>query len=128
MVIVLIHWRIKPDQDSIDEFLDFWRTKTVVQDRTGLIGEILSDSLSPRDFSYITWHLDSESFGNNKSFVNVGTWSDGDKFHEQIGQYFNDDKPMLAFEKYRRRRTVLRPRCWRMGDGKLPAHDSAGVL
>lgn len=128
MIIVLIHWRIKPEQEHVDAFLDFWRTKAIVEDRTGLVGEFLSETLAPGDFPYITWHIDPDNLGDHKSFVNVGTWADENAFQKQIGNKFNDDKPMLSFEKYRRRRMVVRPKCWRMGDGRLPIHDSGGVL
>ena len=35
-------------------------------------------------------------------FVNVGTWADCDEFEEQIGKYFNDDRPIKCFELERR--------------------------
>ena len=127
-VIVLIHWRIKPEQEHIDSFLAFWRTKATVENRAGLIGEFLSETLSQTDLPYITWHMDPDQLNDHKSFVNVAAWSDEKAFHEQIGKNFNDDKPMLPFEKYRRLRIVLRPKCWRMGHGKLPVDDSSSVL
>jgi hypothetical protein len=124
----LIHWRIKPEQKHIDDFLEFWRTKSIVENRTGLVGEFLSETLNQKEYPYITWHMDPDSLNDHKSFVNVGTWVDEKAFHEQIGKNFNDDKPMLPFEKYRRLRIVLRPKCWRMGHGKLPVDDSSSVL
>ncbi|MDE2229788.1 MAG: hypothetical protein KGL11_12215 [Alphaproteobacteria bacterium] len=127
MIIVLIHWRIKPEQEHIDAFLEFWRTKATVEDRTGLVGEFLSETMTPKDFPYITWHMDPDTLGDHKSFVNAGIWADEEAFHEQIGKNFNDDKPMLPFEKYRRRRIVLRPNSQRIGMAKLPSVDSAGV-
>ena len=33
MVIVLIHWKIKPEQEMVDKFLHFWRQDAVVEDR-----------------------------------------------------------------------------------------------
>jgi len=128
MIIAMIHWRIKPEDEHVDAFLKFWRTLAIVDDRTELVGEFLSEVLTPKDFPYITWHLDPDSLGDNKSYVNVGTWGDEKAFQEQIGNKFNDDKPMLSFEKYRRRRILLRPKCWRMGDANLPEHDSGGVM
>ena len=93
-----------------------------------MVGEFLNEALVPKDIGYITWHLDPDSLGTFKSFVNVGIWDDEKAFHEQIGQYFNDDMPVKDFEMYRRRRIALRPECWRMGDAKLPVQDSGGVL
>lgn len=60
--------------------------------------------------------------------MNVGTWANRDEFEEQIGRYFNDDKPIAPFELERRVRTVLKPVCWRVGEASLPVHDSGGVL
>ncbi len=127
MIVALIHWRIKPDEASKKKFLNHWNTKNPISDRTGLIAEFLSDSLKIADFPYITWHLDPESFGDFKSYVTVGLWQDSDAFKEQVAAYFNDDKPLLPFEKYRRRRVMFRPVAWRIGGTELPKKDSLGV-
>jgi hypothetical protein len=50
-----------------------------------------------------------------------------DAFKDQVAAYFNDDKPMLAFEKYRRRRVMFNPLDWRIGETALPDRDSPGV-
>ena len=127
LIIVLIHWRIKPEQEHVDAFLDFWRGKCSLEDRSGLVSELLSETLTARDFPYITWDMDIDGLADHRSFINVGTWEDENVFHEQVGKNFNDDKPMLSFEKYRRRRIVLRPQCWRIGHATARFHDSAGV-
>jgi hypothetical protein len=127
MMVALIHWRIKPDTASIDEFLTHWKTHNTIGDRSGLMGEFLSDSLPLADFPYITWHLDPESLGNFKSYVTVGLWRDSDAFKNQVAAYFNDTKPLLSFEKYRRRRVVFKPIAWRIGTTPLPTSDSSGV-
>jgi hypothetical protein len=127
MITALIHWRIKPDDSSNTAFLNHWKTNNTIGDRTGLIVEFLSDSLPIAAFPYITWHLDGESLGDFKSYVTIGLWADANDFKEQIASYFNDDKPMLEFEKYRRRRVVLRPVEWRIGETPLPKDDSQGV-
>ena len=127
MIIALIHWRIQPDEASRDAFLEHWKTNNTITDRTGLIAEFLSDSLPIASFPYITWHLDPESLGNFKSFVTIGLWDDADTFGQQVAAYFNDDRPLLSFEKYRRRRVIFRPISWRMGKTALPTEDSKGV-
>ena len=40
MVIVLIKWMIKPEEDAIKAFLHHWKTEALVQDRRGLVGEL----------------------------------------------------------------------------------------
>ena len=127
MIVALIHWRIKPDAKSRKAFLKHWNTKNPIVDRTGLIAEFLSDSLKIADFPYITWHLDPESLGNFKSLVTIGLWADADTFGKQVAKYFNDENPMLPFEKYRRRRVIFSPVGWRVGETELPTDDSPGV-
>lgn len=127
MFIALIHWRIKPDEESVAAFIEFWNTQNTISDRRGLIGEFLSGTLPMTDFPYISWHLDPESLGNFKSYVTVGLWDDAEKFREQVAKYFNDDNPLLCFEKYRRRRVVFNAVGWRIGKAQLPEADSPGV-
>lgn len=128
MVIVLIKWKIRSEQ--IDDFLKSWKQKSIVQDRRGLIGEFLSEAATEACFPYITWNVSNSGDERQeyKVFVNVGIWADAKSFREQVAKYFNDDKPPEEFEFERRIRTVLTPRCWRMGDALLPKHDSGGVL
>jgi hypothetical protein len=45
----------------------------------------------------------------------------------EVAAYFNDNKPLLPFEKYRRRRVIFRPVGWRIGETSLPEKDSLGV-
>jgi hypothetical protein len=125
MIIVLIHWKIIPNK--VDEFLEFWRKTAVVQDRRGLIGEFLSEAYSTVEYSWITWQL-TGSYGKYHSFINVGLWNNAEDFHEQIGRYFESSSGKREFEYEPRIRTVLGPRCWRVGDSSLPQHDSSGVL
>ena len=125
MIIVVIHWKIKPDR--VDEFLKFWRRKAIVEDRRGLIGEFLSEGHSTAEFGWITWPLTSCE-GEYRSFVNVGYWNSGEEFQSQVGKYFDSSTGKKDFEAEPRLRTALKPKCWRMGDSKLPLHDSGGVL
>ena len=109
VIIALIHWRVKLGEEATAAFLKHWQTRNTIANRRGLIAEFLSDSLSMSQFPYITWHLDSESLGNFKSYVTVGFWNDSDAFRDQVAAYFNDDKPLLDFEQYRRRRVIFKP-------------------
>ena len=128
MIIVLIKWKIENNQEQIDAFQEFWKQEAVVQDRKGLVGEFLSEIGSRERYEYITWNFEKPEGDTYKIFVNVAIWADADAFQEQIGQYFNDKRPLMAFEAERRVRTVLEPACWRMGDASLAVHDSGGVL
>lgn len=128
MFIAVIHWRVKPEQEALEAFRDHWNKRNRINDRTGLIGEFLSEALPSKDYPYITWQLDAESLGNFKSYVTVGLWADAAAFLREVAQYFNDDAPMLSFEKYRRRRVVFTPVGQRIGKDTLPTTDSEGVL
>src|SRR5271156_4701687 len=101
MIIVLIHWRIKPDCEA--EFQKFWSEQATIADRPGLISEFLSKvekSTKEHCIPWLTWHVDTESFGDAIHYVNVALWDDEAKFEQQIGRHFNDDGPMRDFEKY----------------------------
>ncbi|MCY4427030.1 MAG: hypothetical protein OXC05_08370 [Halieaceae bacterium] len=127
MIIVVIHWKIKRKQKWVDKFLEFWRKTATVEDRSGLIGEFLSEGHSTAEFDWITWPLTGceEKY---RSFVNVGFWNSAEEFQEQIGKYFKPSGGLEKFEAKPRQRTALKPKCWRVGDNKLPIHDSGGVL
>ena len=127
MIIALIHWRVKLGKKHTTAFMKHWKTRNRISNRNGLIAEFLSDSLPMSQFPYITWHLDSESLGDFKSYVTVGFWQDSEAFENQVAAYFNDGKPLLPFEQYRRRRVIFKPEQWRIGRSNLPTKDSHGV-
>jgi hypothetical protein len=124
MEIVFVHWRILKGRE--EKFLDYWKTGLPVNDRKGLVGEFLSQPSGHEKYNWITWDLRSSS--EETTFINVGMWADPDEFHDQIGRYFNPAGGKLSFEFEIRKRALLTPQCWRMGDWKLPTHDSEGVL
>ena len=127
-VIVLVHWQIRPECEP--EFLNYWRTSAVVRDRAGLMGEFLS-RVTPYDPTYtpwITWAFASGEPDTAAHYVNVGMWSSEDMFLLQVSGDFGDAEPIRPFELLRRRRLLLTPQAWRIGDGVPPRNDSAGVL
>ena len=127
MVIVLIHWKIKPKQKMVDRFLEFWKKEAIVNDRRGLVGEFLTESHSNAEYDWITWGLGGCE-RKYRTFINIGYWSSAEEFKDQIGQYFDTSSGKKDFEAKRRVRTVMKPKCWRIGDASLPSHDSGGVL
>jgi len=124
MEIVLVSWKIKIGQEEV--FKEYWRRGIPVNDRSGLIGEFLSEPKGHGKYTWITWDLR----GGEKytPFINVGMWADAATFEEQIGKYFDPKKGPLDFEFELRTRALLTPDCWRMGDWALPHHDSGGVM
>ena len=127
MIVVLIHWKIKPEQETVEDFFEFWRTEATVDDRSGLICELLNETPSPEGHSWITWQP-PECEGKYRSFINIGYWNSSEEFHEQIGKYFETSMGQQPFEAFPRVRTVLNPKCWRIGDASLPPGDSGGVM
>jgi len=127
MIIVLIEWKIKPEPEMVEKFLNSWKKEAVVSDRRGLIGEFVTEAHSTAEYGWITWQL-TGCEGKYRSFINVGYWSSAEEFHAQVGKYFETSGGLKEFEAEPRVRAVLKPNCWRMGDGTLPIHDSSGVL
>lgn len=127
MVIVLIHWKIKPDR--VKEFLAFWKKGLIIEDRSGLICEYLCEAAKIKTPLWVTWDLGPKAEeGEFKSYVNVGLWEDENAFHEQVGKNFNECKPLEEFEAYRRVRTVLYREHHRKGEANPPVESSDGVL
>ena len=120
--IVVVHWKIKPGREI--EFLDYWSTRSVVGDRSGLVGEYLS-SVEDRGLApWITWQTLSPEY---TSYFNVGVWRDLDAFQDQIGRHIDNSRPSLPFEAERRERVLLAPAAWRVGRSILPTRDAPGV-
>ena len=132
MIIVLINWRIAPTK--VDEFLEHWKEKLSLEGKPGLVGEFLS-KVEGQDFhNCITWNMEADNADNEAanvdhvSYVNVGIWSDADAFHTAVGQYMPDGrKTSLTFEAAPRRRAILSPEAWRIGQEQLPATTSEDV-
>lgn len=124
MDIVLVDWRVKKGMEP--EFLSYWRSSLTIRDRSKMAGEFLSEARTSDAFPWITWTLNDDPEATR--FINVGLWADAAAFHEQVGQYFNPVGGPLAFELVLRRRALLSPQAWRLGDWPLPSGDSEGVL
>jgi hypothetical protein len=89
MEIVLIYWKIKPDQEA--HFLEFWEKKLKIRDKSGLIAEYLSkvnDPKTDRERQWFTWKLFR---GDVVTYVNVGLWRSKDDFLDETERYRSDD-------------------------------------
>ena len=117
MIIVLIHWRIKPTAKA--EFLTWWENTAVVKNKENLIGEFLSAPMPADQFKFAVDDLSpKQDEPLHTAFVNVGLWKDWQCFFDEVGHNFNDEKPM-PFESARRTRTILDPQTWRRGGFEL---------
>ena len=130
MIIVLIHWKIILGME--DDFFKHWKEKAKVKDRSGLIAEYLSRAGRGEETSKlpwpVNWHFESQDGeGGFTSYINVGLWESEKDFHAQVGEGIDDSKEDLPFEADKRRRTIVYPQHWRVGDAKHPENDSDGV-
>jgi hypothetical protein len=123
MQIVFVDWLIIKGQEK--EFKAHWKAALPIEDRSMMVGEFLSEPTGNERFEWVTWDLRDEGATR---FINIGLWASAEAFHDQVGRYFNPAGGLLPFEFKLRRRALLTPTCWRMGDWALPIHDSGGVL
>ncbi|MGV3569880.1 MAG: hypothetical protein ACO1PB_04710 [Ramlibacter sp.] len=121
MVVVMIHWRIKSTDDDEKAFFEWWSETATIAHKSGLIGEFLSAPIPANKFDY---KVDDLTFGHGvldcRHFMNIGLWKDEESFKKQVGDKFNDNGPIMAFEADRRTRTILSPKQWRRGQSQLP--------
>jgi hypothetical protein len=121
--IILVDWLIISGAEP--DFKKYWKETVPVEDRSLMVGEFLSEPTGHEKFPWVTEDLRNVDASR---FINVGLWASAEAFHEQIVRYFDPAAGKLSFEFELRRRAVLTPACWRMGDWRLPIHDSGGVI
>lgn len=124
MRIVLVDWHITAGRE--DDFLAHWRSALPIGDRSRMIGEFLSVPDGYGSFPWVTWDLCSRP--GVTRFLNVGLWADAESFHAEVGRYFDLQGGKLAFEDKLRKRSLLTPHAWRMGEWRLPDQSSEGVV
>lgn len=116
--IVVVEWKIKAGREC--DFLNYWATRSTIPNRSGLVGEFLSEVDSQ---PWINWKLEE----GYTTYYNVGIWRDAPAFQDQIGKYIDNNRPPLEFEAAKRARMFLAPERWRIGAASLPASDPDGV-
>lgn len=122
MIIVLIHWRIKPDEATVSHFLHWWKTEAKIKNKSNLVGEFLSVPLPAGNFPFLADDL-TQGLGENRyrHFINVGLWKDLESFYTEVGHNFRDNDQPMEFEAEKRKRTILGLEEWRIGAWDLPA-------
>ena len=121
--IVLVDWLIIKGAEP--DFKKYWKEAVPVEDRSLMVGEFLSEPTGHEKFPWVTEDLRNVDASR---FINVGLWASAEAFHQQIARYFDPAAGKLSFEFKLRRRALLSPACWRVGDWRLPIRDSDGVL
>jgi hypothetical protein len=121
MIVVLIHWRIKPTDEAVGAFFNWWKNTATIKDKSNLVGEFLSAPEPSSKFKFLVNDLSPQpGEAPHRAFVNVGFWKDWESFYEQVGHNFDDDRPPQPFEAARRTRTILEAKEWRVGGWQLP--------
>lgn len=121
MIIVLIHWCIKPTDEAVSQFLEWWKNEATMRNKTNVAGEFLSSPLPANRLPFRVNDLAPQP-GDvaYRPFVNVGIWKDWESFYNELGHNFRDNLPPLEFEAAARWRVVLEPEEWRIGEWHLP--------
>lgn len=111
MVIILVHWLIKPDFE--ERFTKFWETMKV-DPSTGLYQEILTaPDNDVKDSKFHTFSLENPNY---KTYINIGIWNSLNDFDAAIRNYIPVPKlvngkqvvEMEEFEFKIRERIVLK--------------------
>ena len=117
MAIVLIEWRIKPDDASVADFMEWWCERARVKDKSGLFGEFLS---APVPAGELPSGLEVDDLSGEVDgveawrFINVAIWRDWSTFYEEIREFIH--APLQPFESPAgRKRIILEPQQWRFG-------------
>ena|SRR5258708_38298896 len=123
MVIVVIHWKIKPGREN--DFLKHWSRVLEIKNRSKLVGEFLSIPMKSKPAKCKTTVLGRSPSSSYISYFNVGMWEKHDSFYQEVIKPYVKKAPKkrLPFEAKDRERMVLKPELWRIRCGELPASD-----
>jgi hypothetical protein len=128
MHFVLIHWKIRRTEQAVHDFLQYWSEVLTIPDRTGLIGEFLSQPLRPEETGLFQNGVALQDTPAYYSFINLGLWEDVRAFQEQIDRpYRQRGLAQLPFEYAKCQGLLLHPCQWRLGTASLPAWDQLGT-
>lgn len=117
MVIVVVHWKIRPNKESLRQFLLHWKDVLALNERDHLVGEYLSRPLTTIETGFACCLLDAPASPSYHSYFNVGLWADLGSFKRQvIDQHVATKVKPEPFEYEPRSRMVLSPLSWRTGD------------
>ena len=120
MVIVVIHWKIRPDEESVQAFREQWRTMEPPFTEH-YSAEFLSEPLAPEQVGFACTTFNVSSDVRYRSFFNVAVWTDAETFREDIlGKVVAGRPKREDFEFDHRERMVLRPVMSRPGELPLP--------
>jgi hypothetical protein len=124
MIIVVVHWKIKEGSEYRAAFLRYWEETLKIEKRSRLVGEFLSEPLSPGETEFDLRILGIPEPAPYQSVFNIGISDSIDSFEEQVVRpYVRSNPEPKDFEYEYRSRMVLSPLSWRQGESTLPSTD-----
>ena len=84
MIVVIIHWKIKLGEAHRLAFFKHWKETLTINDRSGLVGEFLSEPLSAERAGFACGLLGLPASSAYQSFFNIGVWADVESFHREV--------------------------------------------
>jgi hypothetical protein len=88
------------------------------------VGEYLSRPLSEHEVGFECSLLGANAGDEYVPYFNVGIWDSLDAFHQQVIEPFVEQRTeKYEFEYEPRKRMILSPQLWRVGDAHLPTDD-----
>ena len=122
MDIVIIHWKIRPDDTSRQAFLEHWSCKLEVP-RANLIGEFLSQPRLEREVDFPCQIFDHNEGVGYVSYFNVGIWTSSEAFRRDVYEPYGERTKLLTFEVALPERMVVSPQRTRIGRARFPKRD-----
>jgi hypothetical protein len=124
VAIVVIFWKILPGDENERAFFEHWERTLELEDRSGLVGEFLSQPLTKAEVGFDCSALGLDASDDYVPFFNVGIWDSVEAFREHvIERLVNPGPGKEDFEYAPRARMILSPKRWRVGDAQLPNGD-----
>lgn len=83
MVIVMVHWLIKPGYENEQAFREMWQ-EMKIDPNTGLYREFLTKVEAAEDEKFNSFSITNPSY---VTYINIGIWKDIKSFDEAVGKY-----------------------------------------
>lgn len=122
MIVLIVHWKIRPDDRSVRQFLEKWHDMEPSRP-SNFFAEYLSAPLPAEETGFPCTTFNVSSDVRYRSFFNVAIWRDVDSFNNDVLNTHVAGAPDIEpFEFDRRERMVLSPVDMHVGEYE-PIHE-----
>lgn len=83
MIVIMVHWLIKPGIENEQAFKAMWESMTV-DPNSGLYREFLTKTEVAEDSKFNTFSLTNPAY---VTYINIGFWKDVASFDAAVGKY-----------------------------------------